>query len=141
MNIIKNITRFSVILLLASMPAMAEKNIAKEINAQPLEIRLAVIALKSCMEQYVDAKSLNGIEQRVHRAVKRVEGYCKQKNEKHAYQAVLHYSKQRETRAALACVRQLKPLLDRPAVQNLIGKHRKDVNTVLAGGIPTPICR
>lgn len=124
-----------------SFSSYAEQNIEEEINQQPIEIRIAIMAMKSCMEQYIEPARLQGIEQRVDHAVKRIEGYCRNNDEAKAYHAVVGYSKQPETKAFLACVSQLKPLVESPSVQKLIGNHRNDVNIVLAGGIPQPICR
>ena len=110
-------------ILFMSFSAFAEKNIEAEINKQPIEIQIGIMAMKSCMEQYIAPAKLEGLEQRIDNAVKRVEGYCHNKDEERAYNAVLGYSQQPETKVFLKCAAQLKPLIESPSVQKLIGKH------------------
>ncbi len=119
----------------------AQKSTLAELNQQPMEIRIAFLAMKSCMEQYLTPSQLLGLEQRINDGVKRVQRYCRNKDETGAYKAVVGYSKEPEGRAALTCAKQLQPLLESPSVRQKIGKHINDVNIVLAGGIPKPICR
>ncbi|GEM_PF-4312001 len=135
------------ILLITSLHLLSSHSFAMEtkqlpsVSQQPLAIQLAVSALKGCMSQYLSPQAMQNLEPKLLNAIKRVEGYCKNKNEKSAYKAVQYYAAQPEAKAARTCFKQLKPLLDQPNVKNLLQKYQSDINTVLAGGIPQPICR
>ena len=93
------------------------------------------------MTQYLDQSTMDRLEPKLLNAIQRVEGYCRNKNEASAYKAVQYYAAQAETKAAIICFQQLKPILDQPSVSHALKKHQSDINTVLAGRIPRPICR
>lgn len=138
---IQNIV-IALVLVGASSTSHAWDKVAMpDISAQPLAVQVGVAALKGCMAQYLDKNTMDKLENNVINAIKNVQYYCKTGDENSAYVAVKRYSKRSEISAARKCVQQLKPMLDSPEIQNILGKHKSDVNIALSGGIPTPICR
>ncbi len=110
-------------------------------NKQPLEIQLAAAALKGCMAETIPESQLADIEKRTEVIANQVKQHCQNKDEEKAYQLVAYHFNQQEAQTAIQCAQQLRPLLDSPTVKQAISKHMADVEMVLNGQIPRPICR
>ena len=119
------------------------KNISNiaDISSQPIAIQVGILALKGCMQQYLSEQTMAQLESNIVNAVKNVQFHCQANNESAAYNAVIRYSNRPEITVARKCIQQLEPMLDNTNLKNLLGEHESDVNKIIAGEIPTPICR
>ncbi len=73
-------------------------------------------------------------------ANRQIVSYCKSGNKKKAYDTAVFYSKTDQGKAALECAAQLKPLVEQPSVQQILGMYGSMVNDVMNGVIPQDVC-
>jgi hypothetical protein len=102
---------------------------------------LVLQSLMECGRQKLGGE--NGVElakQMGDQANRQIVAYCKEGNKQKAREVAQYYATTDEGTAALDCAAQIKPLVDQPAVQKLLGNYKDMVNEVMSGQVPQDVC-
>ena len=129
------------LLVLHGGPAQAGEAYEQMVSRQPNAVQLVIRALKLCVTQSLTEPEYKHLERKAIEAVKHIEAHCKQKNEKAAYQTARYYASEPEAATIIACASHLKPIINAPSLAKIMAPYKDDMNLVLAGGVPQPICR
>jgi hypothetical protein len=129
----------------ASLLAILSSNLyafemPKEAKDNPVA-QLLIQSLVECGKQKMGGEeSVDVAYGMAEQANRQIVAYCKAGNKDKAYQTAQYYAATDEGKAVLACATQLKPLIDQPATQKLLGSYKQMVAEVVGGNIPQDVC-
>lgn len=102
---------------------------------------LVIQSLMECGKQKLGGE--NGVElakQMGDQANRQIVAYCKDGNKQKAREVAQYYATTDEGKAALECAAQIKPLVDQPPIQKMLGIYKEMVNDILNGVVPADVC-
>lgn len=130
---------FSIYML--TVYAHAGDPLAEEKKRVPPGAILVISLLEVCMKEELGGDdAFNNMVEMGRQAERQISSACRDKNIKKAHQIARYYASTREGKAAFACAAKVRPIVQDPFIQKLLGKHVATANTIMAGHVPENVC-
>lgn len=139
---------FLVTLLFSQLEAATSKVdeewLRQQRAALPPGANIVLSMLEICVKNELGVTDQKAVSRRLMRLVVQAEQQirqaCQVKDIQKAHTIAKQYAATTEGKATMVCIQKLKPLIEQPSVQKLLGKHQPKARTILAGGIPANVC-
>lgn len=133
----KKLSTFALVLSLAAFSAEAIELPQSEDPAAQLVLQ----SLAECGKQKLGGEAgMDMAKQMGDQANRQIVAYCKEGDKDNARKVAEYYAQTDEGKAAMECATQIKPLVDQPAVQKLLGNYKDMVNDIMNGQVPQDVC-
>ncbi len=126
--------------LLLRAPLAQAQNMGIPQQSDPAA-QAVIMALIACGEQKLGGQAgVDMAKAMGDQANRQIVAYCREGNKSKAHDVAAYYAGTDEGKILMECAAQLRPLVEQPAVQQLLGVYKPMVNDILNGSVPQDVC-